>query len=698
MNSAHVNLPRPHRPVCLLCVVAAFVALPGMLPAQITTRYDAAAKLLNEWFAAGTAAGLGAVTYENRDSQHSPLNTTLYPQLKVFQHDASTGSPTGPATRVRSAPTVGNCSMSAPAANGGCLPRFYALDPRGQLFLAQQYLANNLFIYPEHQDHDIGANGVGGYGDLLPLNTPTLIISQGSSLSDQPFVQAVLSTIAALPPETQELLIKKRLLMPVVQAIFRQSNKMVKEDKDYFLGSAHPPVFDAAMLDEEKMVRMAHEMTPARVPPVALVAVEEEMELAVGRDYFEPPNPRSFKLADTPVNIARLMRGNRAEHVLLVNAGRSADILGRPVQLRWQLLQGDPRLVRVESSGAGPYARVRVRWHPPMITSTGIRSHRVDIGIFATNGISVSAPAILSFYMLPNEMRFHDEKGRVTEICYQTHNPDFGLPRGPRDERWLKVLLALTVRGDGLRSRLIDPILSRQVRAGLQEIYLALNPRFERVRALETVPEQKEAAAKLRAETENDLAAALDKKLPGGRNLTARGTIESALSAIAGFAELYIAFQKEIDDLAVRSPKPSASPDIRAEVRRLVELGVLIEQASGSYVTTNPPDSLSAAERHHLRGLNLTIMGCALFPEALERSPAPAWVDTRLTLPKPWRDVFRYDEESGALTGWLRHGGGKTAWFDAEGRLLPEGPRAPRHTVPVVYEKGPADLLTWRVK
>ena len=49
----------------------------GVAAQGITTRTDAVAKLLNEWFAAGTAAGLQAVTYENRDGQHSPLNTGL---------------------------------------------------------------------------------------------------------------------------------------------------------------------------------------------------------------------------------------------------------------------------------------------------------------------------------------------------------------------------------------------------------------------------------------------------------------------------------------------------------------------------------------------------------------------------------------------------------------------------------------------
>ena len=170
----------------------------GSTQAQVTKRDDATGKLLNEWYNDGTAAGLAAITYENRDGQHSALNTGLYPQLQVFEHNTSLSGPDkGPAARLRLGPTLGNCSMAAPAVSGGSLPRFFMMDPgRGGQFLMMQYLANNLFIYPEHQDYDIGANGVGGYGDMYPTNTPAVLISQGSSGSDQLFLQAVLSTLA----------------------------------------------------------------------------------------------------------------------------------------------------------------------------------------------------------------------------------------------------------------------------------------------------------------------------------------------------------------------------------------------------------------------------------------------------------------------------------------------------------------------
>jgi len=46
-----------------------------------------------------------------------------------------------------------------------------------------------------------------GWGDLFQVNTPYLVISQGSSGTDQPFLRAFVSAAAALQPETQQRLI-----------------------------------------------------------------------------------------------------------------------------------------------------------------------------------------------------------------------------------------------------------------------------------------------------------------------------------------------------------------------------------------------------------------------------------------------------------------------------------------------------------
>lgn len=659
----------------------------------VTTRTDEVAQQLNEWFVNGTAAGLKAITYENRDGQHSPLNTSQYPLLQVFK---GTETDKGAATKIRDTPTLGNCSMASAATQFGCLPRLYMMDPGGNRFLAQQYLSNNLFIYPEHQDHDIGANGIGGgYGDLLPLNTPSLLISQGSSFTDQPFLQALLSTTAAFRPETQKLLIEKRLLCPTLQSIFRRANKMVQTPEDYFAGKAHPVVFDGAQIDEAKMIRIAHDMTPEGIPPVVAMQILEETKIEEGKNYFEAAGNHPWQLADTPVSIARILRGNEAEHGMLVSLDKSLNPAKGPLQMRAALLQGDPRFVRIEIGEGKPYIRLRVRWQPPVINATGIRSHRIDIGIFADNGASISAPSIISFYMLPNEMHFYDEQGRVSEIHYQTHNPDLGLPVTDTDPRWVKIFLALSLKDTNLRGRLLDQILSPAERDGLQKLYLALKPQLDALTAAERDSKRKDEAAKLRSQLGSGISAALKQTITEKPGLNAKQTAEKVLHTIAGFQTLYLGFQRELDSLAAQSSKTSAVADVRAELHRLIMQGVLIEHASGQIDTMSPPDKLSLGERHMLRGLNLTLLSQVLFPDVLERSTAPAQVSPRLTTPKQWRDVYRYDPDSGKFLGWIRYEKARIANFDPEGRFQPDGPGG--KSVPVIYLKGDNnDTLTWQ--
>ena len=679
---------------CLRLLAFLTLGLMGVVAQPVTTRTDKVAGLLNDWFAKGTAAGLQAIMYENRDGQHSPLNTAEYPQLQVYK---GAGNEKGAATQLRPEPLLGNCSMASGATQLGCLPRIYMMDPGGNRFLAQQYLSNNLFIYPEHQDYDIGANGVGGgYGDLLPLNTPCLLISQGSSFTDMPFLKALLSTTAALPPDTQKLLIEKHLLMPTLQSIFRRSNKVVQTAEDYFTGKAHPPVFDGAQIDEEKMVRIAHDMTPAKIPPLVLLHVIEETKIEPGKNFFELAGSHPWQLSDTPVSIARILRGNEAEHGMLIGFDKTLNLVKAPLQMRATVLQGDPRFVHIESEPGGDVMRLRVRWEPPVITSTGIRSYRIDIGIFADNGSSISTPAIISFYMLPNEMHFYDEKGRVSEIHYETHNPDFGLPVTDTDPRWVKILLAFSMKDTNLRSRLLDQILKPDERSGLQQQYLALKPQLDAFTAIEHDDKFKDVAARLRTKLGEAISAALKTQVMEKSDLTVRATIDKVLNAIANFHPFYFGSQRELDALAAASSKSSAIADVRAELHRLIMQGVLVEQASGQIDTMSPPDKLSLGERYMLRGLNITLLSQVLFPDVLERSTSPAYVSPRLTTLKQWRDVYRYDPTSGALRGWIRYADSRIANFDAEGRLLPDGPQG--KAVPVLYLMNEKGMLTWRAQ
>jgi hypothetical protein len=295
--------------------------------------------------------------------------------------------------------------------------------------------------------------------------------------------------------------------------------------------------------------------------------------------------------------------------------------------------------------------------------------------------------------MLPNERRFYDASGHLSEIAYQAYNPDLGLPASSKDLRWLRAMLDVSIAGDGLRSRMMEKLLALEERKAIQAAWMPLNDRQQVIRGLEAKPDQKDNVARLRADLEKDLASALDLKLPGNRGLTIRSAISRSLDTLSTFTDLYTTFQKDLMKLAATSSKKTAAEDVRKDVQRLIDLGILIEQAGGFVSTVNANERLSAAERYQLQGLNLTLLSQVLFPEALDRSTEPAWVDPRLTALKPWRDIFRFDPSTGARLGWIRYQAGRTHYFNADGQLLPE---APKKAHAVTYQTNVHGVLEWK--
>lgn len=379
---------------------------------------SAAENRVRTWFQEGTAAGHTGDLYDNRDRDHSPLSLQKFPQFTRVEYDEE-------AQRLRAdwglqihqlfdRPVLGNASTAHVNS------RYWRSNPRVFLtdgFLAtrayNQYVGNHLYVYPEHNDYDVE------HGDVFPANTPFCVISQGSSGSDQPFLEALALTLAAFRPDVKRRLADTGLLMPSVQYVLRRCGKSVTSDDDYLSGRAHPVVFQSYELDPLRMVEMAQQMTADRLPPMVQLQVVEEDASRPGQDYFMPvPTQQLF---DTPAAIARVFRTVAHQRRMVVDASGSRDLNGRALQFRWVLLQGDPRLVEIRPvDESGTRAEIIIRWHPafPTTTRPEILSNRVDIGVFAFNGQSYSAPAFVTSWTLNSEQRIYDSRGRIQSVDY----------------------------------------------------------------------------------------------------------------------------------------------------------------------------------------------------------------------------------------------------------------------------------------
>ena len=375
--------------------------------------------LLRELAEAGQAAGNAGDLYENRDGGHSLPALERFPQITRVKHLDEEGRDKGSSRDPEiyglaaplpwHAPTVGNASAaftSGPFARS--LPRA-ALTLEGTrgggtalAAAAAGYEANRLYVYPEHRDHDEG-------GDLIPANLPYWIITQGSSGSDRTTVEALMAILAAFPPETKARLAQEGLIAPTLQAIFRQGYGPVRaspaDPGPYLTGLAHPSVFDGEKIDLERMVAAAAAMGPDAIPPAVRLEVVEE----------DAPDPSAEPVAatlgealhDGPRAIARVWRRAAPRFSMTVRASAEPDFEGRETRFEWRLLRGDPNLVRIEPLGPeGREARIEIGWQGPRpAPGGGPLSPRVDIGVFALDGVSLGMPGLISVLLPAHERR-----------------------------------------------------------------------------------------------------------------------------------------------------------------------------------------------------------------------------------------------------------------------------------------------------
>lgn len=366
---------------------------------------EAGHRLLWQLAFEGRAAGNHGDLYENRDRGHSRLPPEAHPQLTHVVYDAEAREAgfdyglSGPI--LFDAPLIGNSSTAVKAGPlWRSLPRLALAQEGGAQTLYQNYLAGQMHVYPEHRDHDPE------HGDLIPANTPYFLISQGSSGTDQRHLEALAMIFAALRPETKTFLYENQLLAPTVQMVFRRSLMPVRSRGAYLSGLAHPSVIPNDQINLMRMVQLANALTPETVPPMVRLTVLSEEDAVEGIEYFG--EGLSERLFDTPAAIARIWRSHAYRRRMIVSAEATRDPNGRPLELVWQVLRGDPARTRIEPlDDQGRRARITIDWQlpRPVPGRPDIRSNRVDIGVFARSGAYDSAPGFISVLLPQHETR-----------------------------------------------------------------------------------------------------------------------------------------------------------------------------------------------------------------------------------------------------------------------------------------------------
>jgi hypothetical protein len=392
-----------------------------------------AKKELQQWLSEGTASGNFGDLYLNRDNGHSALTYTNFPGLTPLVYGAEAkakqvniGLPNGSFGY----PVIGNASIAITAGPfWRSMPRAIQTDPFQAAITLQWMLSNQCWLYPAHRDYTVET------GDLYPANMPYYIISKGSSFTDIPFMEAVVATCAAFRPETKQALLSKSLLVPTVQMILRATQKNLKTPEDYLTGLAHPIVFDAANLNVEAMVKMAHDLTPQTIPLPVVIRTIKDAETQSGVDYFDS---RPEGLFDTPFAIARVVRGVRTKTRSLT---LEALLPGAPqptTPFVWKVLQGNPAKVTIKPlTSNASQVEISVEYHGIYRpTPAAWMTSRVEIGCFLKTGERYAIPSIVSFAYLPNEERLYRSDGQIQSVDYTNPNHRYADPVLTLPKKW----------------------------------------------------------------------------------------------------------------------------------------------------------------------------------------------------------------------------------------------------------------------
>lgn len=379
------------------------------IPASATQlppdRTDPAAQELRRHLRMQTIVGFGGFLYDNRDRGHSTLPQAWFPALRHVRYGidlTAQGLDRGIGRQpLFPEPTIGNASLAwTGAPQSRSLPRIAMLDATLARRMARLYASNHLYVFPEHRDHDAV--------DRFPAKWPYTVVSQGSSGSDRPFVEALAMTLAAFRTETYAALRERGLIAPTLQMLLRRNLKGIDSDAAYLSPRAHPSAFHAEDLDVVAMIRHAASLVPGDIVPPPRLRVE-------GESFSDSAGlaAQSERLFDTPHAIARAWHGlDGRRHMTVSIAHDDGDTVTR---YHWRILNGSPGHVRLDTSGDGREAEITMTWHD-LVNEAALAeessgpppSARIDIAVFADNGTTLSAPSFVSVALPAHQVRHYD--------------------------------------------------------------------------------------------------------------------------------------------------------------------------------------------------------------------------------------------------------------------------------------------------
>ena len=332
--------------------------------------------------AAGQAAGYAGLSYHDMDNGHAVADTSAMPGIETQVNQAYVGTDPwhGDPARI----VVANQSQAYNYSDGWVsIPRNGSIATIGML-----WEQSKLFLWPEHRDH--------GYVDYYAWQTPTLVLSQGSSGTELDEVAKLLHILAALPADARAALHDAHALMAAVTMLHRRAR--VATDLDYIGAAAQPPAFTDADVARDG-VQLAASVRRDELPPVARLGVESaaipaEWTAAGFMQQEMGPHALMWAAATAP---ATAPPGTVS---VVIDLTASTDANARPLYFFARVVRGDPAHVRVTQLDAARF-QIDAEWPAEvteMVNAQPRASRRATVAFYAHNGLWLSAPSFVAIF------------------------------------------------------------------------------------------------------------------------------------------------------------------------------------------------------------------------------------------------------------------------------------------------------------
>ena len=256
--------------------------------------------------------------------------------------------------------------------------------------------------------------------DVFPANLPFRLVA-GPAARDLRMADAAIETVTtSMPVQVRQYFSKCGILAPTLQWLLRRCKPGVTNETDYLTPSTHPLVWRAQDFDLDALAKTSGMMTSNSIPMIVrLGSLYEEYKVSPIRraePLVDYPDPRAEAWCETPYGIAIALRApeNRRKFRFWASAWPVRD---RNVNYRWvRLSPGGASVSRIQGqaqlSPEKGYAEIVLNW-------AGVRG-RLDFAVFARYGDGpYGPPSMISFFVVPNEIRQYDKQGRIVKIAYR---------------------------------------------------------------------------------------------------------------------------------------------------------------------------------------------------------------------------------------------------------------------------------------